>query len=90
MSHKTREPITLLEISSVRFNVGGRTEYRVEDVDPFIDALIARVGAGQPIDDLLSGARFRMSTKFDSSYRCRDVDSFIKSLRGRPVATPQD
>lgn len=82
------EPITLEEIQAIRFNVGGRMEYLVEDVDPFIDSLIARVRAGRPVDDLVAKPRFRLSRKFDGSYRCREVDSFVKSLKGRPVAKP--
>ncbi|AZZ41070.1 hypothetical protein [Acidipropionibacterium jensenii] len=88
MSHQPPSPITLEEVSTVRFNLGGRSEYRVVDVDPLIDSLIARVKAGEPVDDLVARPRFRLSTRYDSSYRCREVDAFVKSLKGRPVARP--
>lgn len=89
MRQNSPEPITLEEVQAIRFNVGGRSEYRVEDVDPFIDALITRVKAGRSVDDLLAKPKFRLSRKFDGSYRCREVDAFVKSLKGRPVATLQ-
>jgi hypothetical protein len=88
MRLKSPEPITLEEIQAIRFNNGGRSEYRVDDVDPFIDSLIARVQAGRSVDDLVAKPKFRLSRRYDSSYRCREVDAFVKRLRGRPVARP--
>lgn len=82
-------PITVEEIRSVRFAKGGRSDYRAEQVDDFLDALAAKVAAGEPIDQMVHRPRFRLSTKFDGAYLADDVDAFIDSLQGRPVAPRQ-
>lgn len=83
-------PITPAEIESVRFSAGQRGDYRVDDVDRFVDGLLAEVRAGRPVDASLAAARFRMATKRDRAYPAREVDDFVKGLRGRPVQAHDD
>lgn len=83
-------PITPAETESVRFSPGHPGDYRTDDVDRFIDRLNAEVARGGSVDQLLADARFRMATKRDQAYPAREVDDFIKGLRGRPVQADDD
>ena len=64
------------EFTMVRWRRG----YSAEEVDDFLDVLVARLLDGEPVAELLDGTRFRQ-VQGQASYTMSEVDDLLEEVR---------
>lgn len=72
------------EIREAEFRTTGlRAGYDVDEVDRFLDELIAAVGRGEDVSGLVDQARFSPVKR--KGYEMSEVDALLDRIAGRPT-----